>query len=57
MELFRRAHSSGWLRPPEEAAALLRWLCGPAGEAYTGQIVSINTPEIRARAGLPALAR
>jgi NAD(P)-dependent dehydrogenase (short-subunit alcohol dehydrogenase family) len=57
MEMFRRAYSSGWLRPPEEAAALLRWLCGPEGEAYAGQIVSVNTPEIRARAGLPALAR
>lgn len=57
MELFRRAHSAGWLRPPEEAAALLRWLCGPDGSAYAGQVVSVHTPEIRARVGLPALAR
>ncbi len=57
MELFRQAHSAGMLRPPEEAAALLRWLCGPHGDDYSGQIVSLHAPDIRARAGLPALAR
>ncbi len=57
MEMFRQAHSAGMLRPPEEAATLMRWLCGPDGDAYAGQIVSIHAPEIRARAGLPAIAR
>jgi NAD(P)-dependent dehydrogenase (short-subunit alcohol dehydrogenase family) len=55
--MFRVAHSAGMLRPPEEAAELLRWLCGADGAAYAGQVVSIQAPEIRARAGLPALAR
>ena len=57
MDMFRQAHSAGWLRPPEEAAALLRWLCGPDGDAYSGQIVSIQAADIRARAGLPDIAR
>jgi NAD(P)-dependent dehydrogenase (short-subunit alcohol dehydrogenase family) len=56
MEMFRQAHGAGMLRPPEEAAALIRWLCGPDGDAYAGQIVSIHAPEIRARAGLPDIA-
>jgi NAD(P)-dependent dehydrogenase (short-subunit alcohol dehydrogenase family) len=57
MDLFRQAATSGMLRPPEEAAMLLRWLCGPEGEAYSGQVVSAGAPDIRARAGLPALTR
>lgn len=57
MDMFRTAHGAGALRPPEEAAALLRWLCGPAGEAFSGQVVNIHTADIRARAGLPALTR
>ncbi|HEX9036067.1 MAG TPA: SDR family oxidoreductase [Ktedonobacterales bacterium] len=57
MDPFRRAHAAGMLRPPEEAAMLLRWLCGADGAAYAGQVISIQTPDIRARAGLPALAR
>ncbi|HEU0026117.1 MAG TPA: SDR family oxidoreductase [Ktedonobacterales bacterium] len=57
MEMFRQAHRSGMLRPPEEAAALIRWLCGPGGDAYSGQVVSIHAPDIRARAGLPNIAR
>lgn len=57
MELFRQAHSAGMLRPPEEAAALLRWLCGPDGDSYAGQVVNILAADIRARAGLPDIAR
>lgn len=57
MDRFRQAASTGMLRPPEEAAALLRWLCGPDGDAFNGQVVSVGAPDIRARAGLPALAR
>jgi NAD(P)-dependent dehydrogenase (short-subunit alcohol dehydrogenase family) len=55
MDLFRQAQTSGMLRPPEEAATLLRWLCGPDGSDFHGQVVSVTTPEMRARAGLPAL--
>ncbi len=53
--LFRRAHAQGWLRPAEEPAALMRWLCGPAGEDFAGQVVSVNSSAIRARVGLPDL--
>lgn len=54
-DFFRLAHQRGWLRPAEEPAALIRWLCGPAGEAFDGQIVSVGAPEIRAQVGLPEL--
>ena len=57
MEYFRQAHSSGMLRPPEEAAALACWLCGPDGDTFSGQVVSVHTPDIRDRVGLPALPR
>lgn len=57
MDRFRQAHSAGWLRPPEEAATLLRWLCGPDGDTFSGQIVNILAADIRARAGLPAITR
>lgn len=54
-DLFRRAHALGWLRPAAEPAALMRWLCGPAGEDFAGQVVSIYSSAIRARVGLPEL--
>ncbi len=54
-DLFRRAHAQGWLRPAEEPAALMRWLCGPEGEAFAGQVVSVTSSAIRQRAGLPDL--
>ncbi|HEX8733405.1 MAG TPA: SDR family NAD(P)-dependent oxidoreductase [Ktedonobacterales bacterium] len=54
-DFFRGAQARGWLRPAEEPAALVRWLCGPAGEEFAGQVVSVGAPEIRARVGLPAL--
>lgn len=56
-DFFRTAHTAGMLRPPEEAAALVCWLCGPGGDTYSGQIVNVLAPEIRQRAGLPTLER
>lgn len=55
VDFFREAHAKGWLRPAEEPAALMRWLCGPEGEAFAGQVVSVGAPEIRAQVGLPEL--
>lgn len=52
-DFFREAHANGWLRSASEPAALLRWLCGPDGEAFAGQVVSVGDAEIRARVGLP----
>jgi NAD(P)-dependent dehydrogenase (short-subunit alcohol dehydrogenase family) len=52
-DFFREAHAKGWLRPATEPAALIRWLCGPDGEAFAGQVVSVGDAEVRARAGLP----
>lgn len=54
-DYFREAHAQGRLRPVEEPAALIRWLCGPEGAAFAGQVASVNSPEIRERVGLPAL--
>ena len=54
-DFFREAHTKGWLRPASEPATLIRWLCGPGGEAYAGQVVSVGDAEIRARVGLPPM--
>lgn len=54
-DFFRQARERGWLRPSEEPATLIRWLCGAEGEAFAGQIVSVGSAEVRARVGLPAL--
>ena len=54
-DMFRNFQAQGWLRPPEEAAALLRWLCGPDAGEFAGQFVSISSSAIRARVGLPDL--
>jgi NAD(P)-dependent dehydrogenase (short-subunit alcohol dehydrogenase family) len=54
-DYFRDAQTKGWLRPAEEPAALVRWLCGPAGEAFAGQIVSVGSSAIRERVGLPEM--
>jgi 3-oxoacyl-[acyl-carrier protein] reductase len=54
-DLFRKAHAQGWLRPADESATLMRWLCGSAGEAFSGQVVSIYSSAIRAQVGLPDL--
>jgi NAD(P)-dependent dehydrogenase (short-subunit alcohol dehydrogenase family) len=54
-DFFRDAQAQGWLRPVAEPAALLRWLCGPAGDAFAGQVVSVGSSAIRTRVGLPDL--
>jgi NAD(P)-dependent dehydrogenase (short-subunit alcohol dehydrogenase family) len=52
---FRDFQAKGWLRPAEEAAAVLCWLCGPDGAEYAGQCVSLASSAIRQRVGLPDL--
>jgi NAD(P)-dependent dehydrogenase (short-subunit alcohol dehydrogenase family) len=52
---FRGFQAKGWLRPPEEAAAALCWLCGPDGAEFAGQCVSLASSAIRQRVGLPNL--
>jgi NAD(P)-dependent dehydrogenase (short-subunit alcohol dehydrogenase family) len=52
---FRACHAKGWLRPPEEAAAVLCWLCGPDGAEFAGQFISLASSSIRERVGLPDL--
>lgn len=54
-EMFRQFHTRGLLRPPEESATLIRWLCGPAGDEYRAQVIHVNSTVIRARVGLPEL--
>ena len=54
-DMFRNFQAQGWLRPPEEAAQLLRWLCGPDAAEFAGQFVGIGSTAIRARVGLPDL--
>ncbi len=54
-DLFRAFYQNGALRPPEESAALVRWLSGPDGERFRGQVVNVMLPEIRQAVGLPAL--
>jgi hypothetical protein len=54
-EMFREYHARGWLRSPDESAALVRWLCGPEGAAYHGQGVNVHSSAIRTRVGLPEL--
>jgi len=38
--------------PPEWPARAMVWLCGPAGDAYAGQEVSLRDEDIRKRIGL-----
>ena len=54
-DYFRAAHTQGRLRPVAEAATLVRWLCGSAGEAFAGQMVNVTSADIRQRIGLPDL--
>lgn len=46
---FRDYHEEGWLRPPEEPAALIWWLATPMASDFHGQPVSIDDPDIRRR--------
>ena len=38
-----------------EAATLIRWLCGPEGDAYRGQVADSSDSALREHAGLPSL--
>ncbi len=49
VEKFRGYHEQGWLRPPEEPAALICWLATPMAAEFHGQAVSIDDPAIRER--------
>jgi NAD(P)-dependent dehydrogenase (short-subunit alcohol dehydrogenase family) len=46
---FERYYQMGQLRPPEESARFLMWLCSPFTDAMTGQIVRIDDEAIRQR--------
>ena len=46
---FERYYQMGQLRPPEEVARFLLWLCSPFTDALTGQIVRIDDEAIRQR--------
>ncbi len=46
---FRDFHEKGWLRPPEEPAALIRWLCWPMAADLHGRVVDMDDPEVRRR--------
>ncbi|HKD75274.1 MAG TPA: SDR family NAD(P)-dependent oxidoreductase [Ktedonobacterales bacterium] len=39
--------------PLDESAAIICWLCGPAGEERRGEVVRVTDTEIRRQAGLP----
>jgi 3-oxoacyl-[acyl-carrier protein] reductase len=39
--------------PLDESAAIICWLCGPAGEDHRGEVVRVTDVEIRRQAGLP----
>jgi len=49
VDRFRAYHQDGWLRPPEEPAALIWWLATPMAAEFHGQVVSIDDPTIRDR--------
>ena len=46
---FERYYRMGQLRPPEEVARFLLWLCSPFTDGMTGQIVRIDDEAIRQR--------
>lgn len=54
-EMFRHFQRQGMLRPPEESAALLCWLCGPDAAEFAGEFVGVFSSAIRERVGLPEL--
>lgn len=49
VEKYRRYHETGVLRPPEEPAALIRWLATPMAAEFHGKAVSIDDAAIRER--------
>jgi NAD(P)-dependent dehydrogenase (short-subunit alcohol dehydrogenase family) len=46
---YRGYHERGWLRPPEEPAALVWWLATPMAAEFHGKAVNIDDPTIRRR--------
>lgn len=54
-EMFRQFHEKNLMRAPEEAAAIIAWLCGPEGDGYRGQVVHANSTAVRSLVGLPVL--
>jgi NAD(P)-dependent dehydrogenase (short-subunit alcohol dehydrogenase family) len=57
VERFRGYKERGLLRPPKHPARLIVWLCGPDGEAYNGQTVRLDDPEMAAKVGLEPMGR
>jgi len=49
VERFRAYHEKGVLREPEEPAKVIYWLATPYASDLTGQVVSIDDPNIRRR--------
>jgi 3-oxoacyl-[acyl-carrier protein] reductase len=43
-------------RDPSEAARLVTWLCGPAADGLTGEVVSWRDPDVREALGRPGWA-
>jgi NAD(P)-dependent dehydrogenase (short-subunit alcohol dehydrogenase family) len=58
-EKYHSYYEQGWLRPPDEPAALVWWLATPMAAEFHGKAVSIDDPSIRRRMaddlGLPLL--
>jgi NAD(P)-dependent dehydrogenase (short-subunit alcohol dehydrogenase family) len=46
---FKGYHEKGWLRPPEEPAKLIRWLCTPMAADLHGQTVDLDDAAVRMR--------
>ena len=63
MNAYNRAHRMGnggnidvaQLRPASETARLIHYLSGPEAADYSGKIANARDPELRRRAGVPAL--
>ncbi len=49
VERFRGYSETGVLRPPEEPAQVIYWLASGRAPDLTGQVISIDDPEIRKR--------
>jgi len=52
VERFRGYHDSGALRDPGDPARLILWLLSPEADDINGQVLSIDDPDIAARAGI-----
>jgi 3-oxoacyl-[acyl-carrier protein] reductase len=49
VDKFRTYYEDGWLRPPEEPAALIWWLATPMAADCHGRVVSMDDDAIRSR--------